>query len=64
MSVSLDSNTDMKNDFVSSGRAVSDLKAHMVLVSKKGAKSIYWSYVISPSRDLIRPMPEMGLQAN
>ena len=34
MSVVRNSNADMKNDFVSSGRAVSDLKAHMVLVSK------------------------------
>lgn len=34
MSVPQNSNADMKNDFVSSGRAVSDMKAHIVLVSK------------------------------
>ena len=34
MSVPQNSNADMKNDVVSSGRAVSDMKAHLVLVSK------------------------------
>lgn len=34
MSVAQIKNSDMHNDFVSSGRAVSDLKAHLVLTTK------------------------------
>lgn len=52
MSVPHNSNTNVRNDFVSSGRAVSDLKAHMVLVSKY-RKKVFTGEMLSRLHEIL-----------
>lgn len=52
----------MKNDFVTKGRSVSDLKAHLVLTTKYRRSSVHQRNTGEDARDTGRPIKEVGVQ--
>ncbi len=54
----------MKNDFVSIGRSISDMKAHLVLTTKYRRQAFTGQMLKRLHEILSESLPEMGLQTD